>query len=108
MQTIGFSRQQFVSGIVPASAFSAPPPGANGNLGRNTFRGPGFAQLDMALSKTFKIGERVSATLRGDMYNALNRVNLGNPTLDLNSVNFGKSTSQSTARLGQLGLRIRF
>jgi hypothetical protein len=108
IQTVGFSRDQFVTGILPGSAFTAPALGANGNLGRNTIRGPGFAQVDMALSKTFKIGERISATLRGDMYNALNRVNLSNPTMDLNSVNFGKSTGQSTARLGQVGLRVRF
>jgi hypothetical protein len=48
--------------IVPSSAFSVPAPGTNGNLGRDTFRGPGFAQVDLALSKTFKIGERISAT----------------------------------------------
>jgi len=35
-------------------------------------------------------------------------VNLSNPTLDINNVSFGKSTGQSTARLSQVGLRIRF
>jgi hypothetical protein len=80
----------------------------DGNLGRNIIRGPGFAQVDLALAKTFKIGERVNATLRGDAYNAFNRVNLNNPTLDLFNNNFGKSTSQNTPRLIQVGLRIRF
>jgi hypothetical protein len=108
VKTVGFSRQQFITGIVPASIFPAPAPGADGNLGRNTFRGPGFAQVDLALTKNFKIGERVNATLRGDAYNAFNRVNLTNPTLDLNSVNFGKSTGQNTPRLVQVGLRVRF
>src|SRR5436853_3905601 len=70
VQTVGFERSQFVTGIVSGSVFPTPGLGANGNLGRNTFRGPGFAQVDLALSKTFKIGERISATLRGDMYNA--------------------------------------
>ena len=108
MQTVGFSRQQFLTGILPGSVFPAPPPGTDGNLGRSIIRGPGIAQVDLSLAKTFKIGERVEVTLRGDAYNALNRVNLANPSLDLNSVNFGKSTNQSTARLGQVGLRISF
>ena len=108
VQTVGFSRQAFITGIVPASMFPAPAPGTDGNLGRDTFRGPGFAQVDLALTKNFKIGERINATLRGDAYNAFNRVNLTNPTLDLNSVNFGKSTGQNTPRLMQVGLRLRF
>ena len=62
----------------------------------------------MSLAKTVRIGEKLTATLRFDVYNALNRVNLSNPTMDLNNVNFGKSTGQNTARLGQVGLRLRF
>jgi hypothetical protein len=108
IQTVGFSRQQFLTGLFPVSTFPAPAPGQNGNLGRNTFRGPGFAQVDLALTKNFKIGERITATLRGDAYNAFNRVNLTNPTLDLNNVNFGKSTGQNTPRLIQVGFRVRF
>ena len=108
IQTSGFDRSQFLTGLFPVSTFPAPLPGRDGNLGRNVIRGPGFAQVDLALSKTFKIGERISATLRGDAYNAFNRVNLNNPTLDLNSNNFGKSTSQNTPRLIQVGFRARF
>src|SRR5262249_39520386 len=107
-QTVGFARSDFINGILSPTLFTAPALGKQGNLGRNVIRGPGFAQVDLSISKTFKIGERVTATLRGDAYNALNRVNLSNPSMDLNSVNFGKSTGQSTARLGQVGLRVRF
>jgi hypothetical protein len=64
--------------------------------------------VDFALTKNFKMGERVTATLRWDAYNAFNRVNLNNPNLDLNNVNFGKSTSQNTPRLMQVGFRLRF
>jgi hypothetical protein len=104
----GFSRQQYLTGILPASAFVAPAPGTDGNLGRDVFRGPRFFQLDMAMDKNFRIGERINATLRGDCLNMPNHVNLQNPSLDLNSVNFGKSTSQYTARLFQVSLRVRF
>jgi hypothetical protein len=108
VQTAGFSKSQFLAGIMSPSVFVAPPAGADGNLGRNVFRGPGYAQTDLTLSKTFNLTERFNATFRADAYNAFNRVNLNNPNMDMNSVNFGKSTSQSSARLIQLGLRIRF
>jgi len=108
LQTGGWSRQQFLNGIMPASAFSAPLPGQDGNLGRNTYRGPGFAQTDLSLAKTFSFTERLKATLRADAFNAFNRVNLNNPVTDLSNANFGKSTGTNTPRLIQLGLRIAF
>jgi hypothetical protein len=110
----GFSRQQFLSGIFPASAFPIPVKGTNGTLGRNTFRGPGFLEVDMSLAKRFAITERVHMQLRADAFNALNRVNLnapmsGNvPALDLSSATFGQSTSALSPRQFQFGARIEF
>jgi hypothetical protein len=46
-----------------------------GNLGRDTFRGPGFIQTDASLSKKFAITERVSLSVRLDGYNVPNRTN---------------------------------
>jgi hypothetical protein len=108
LQASGWTRQQFLAGIMPASAFTAPLPGLDGNLGRNTYRGPGFAQTDLSLVKGFFLTERIKANLRADAFNAFNRVNLNNPTMDLSSTNFGKSTGTNTARLFQLGLRLSF
>ena len=90
------------------SAFPAPLPGQDGNLGRNIYRGPGFAQTDLSLAKGFNIAERVKAKIRADAFNAFNRVNLKNPVVDLSNANVGKSTGTNTARLVQLGLRINF
>jgi hypothetical protein len=108
IQTSGWDKQQFLSGIMPASAFPAPLPGQDGNLGRSTYRGPGFAQTDLSLAKNFMITERVRANLRADAFNAFNRVNLNNPVMDLSNSNFGKSTGTNTPRLIQLGVRISF
>jgi len=58
-------------------------------LGRTTYRGPGFAQTDLSLAKSFRLTERVRANLSGDAFNAFNRVNLNNPVLDLSNANFG-------------------
>ena len=104
----GWERSEFQSGIFRASDFPLPQPGTNGFLGRNTFRGPGYAQVDLSLSKAFRITEKITSHLRVDAFNALNRVNLNNPTLDLSNNNFGRSTSSLTPRILQLGLRVTF
>ena len=108
LQTSGWERSQFMKGIFTVADFPRPVSGTNGNLGRNTVRGPGFAQTDLQLAKTFKFTERINAKLQLDAFNAFNRVNLNNPSTDLNSNNFGRSTSARVARLFQAGLRIGF
>jgi hypothetical protein len=104
----GFSRTNYLLGLFPATAFPTPVRGTDGNLGRNTFRGPGFAQTDLSLSKKVQLTEKLSGQLRIDAFNALNRVNLTDPVMDLNSNSFGRSTSTFTPRLCQVGLRLMF
>jgi hypothetical protein len=104
----GLERSAFLRGIFQVADFPAPAPGTNGNLGRNIFRGPGFTQVDLSLAKKFGVTERLTAELRLDALNAFNRVNLGNPAVDLNNINFGRSTGALTPRLYQLGLRVNF
>jgi hypothetical protein len=82
--------------------------GTNGALGRNTVESPGFAQVDLSLAKRFRFTERIDALLRIDGFNAFNRVNLNNPTLDLISNNFGRSTTARPARFFQAGMRVGF
>jgi len=104
----GYSRQQFLDGIFPASAFPLPSGGVQGNLGRNTFRGPNFTRVDMSVGKTFRMTERLSSVLRLEAFNALNMVVLNNPVTDLVNINFGRSTSAQSPRSLQVSLQIRF
>jgi hypothetical protein len=104
----GFQTSDFLRGIFSKADFPIPTPGTNGNLGRNTFRGPGYIQTDASLSKRFAITERVSANLRIDGYNLPNRTNLLEPVMDLNSNSFGKSTDTLPAKAYQAALRITF
>jgi hypothetical protein len=50
-----------------------------GNAGANTYRGPGFFNTDMAITKSFTIWEQVVAKFRMDAFNAFNHINAGNP-----------------------------
>jgi hypothetical protein len=118
-QTSDFDRHDFLDGLFDPNAFPKPAPGQGGTLGRNTFRGPRYATLDMSLARAFTIvGER-QVQIRVEAFNALNNVNLYLPNTDLslallpdgtfskNSV-FGKSTQAFEARTIQASVRYSF
>ena len=47
-----------------------------GDVGRNVYTGPGYADVDLSFFKTFTIKERFRLQLRAEMYNVFNRINL--------------------------------
>ena len=90
------------------AAFEQPAPGALGNLGRNTERGPGVNNVDLALFKNFEFTSRVRLQLRLESFNALNHTQFGEVSTDISSFNFGVVTSARPARINQLGLKLLF
>jgi hypothetical protein len=50
-----------------------------GNLGRNSIRGPGFADMDLGLMKTTQINERYGVEFRTDVFDLFNHPNFGDP-----------------------------
>jgi hypothetical protein len=101
--------------INPA-AFAVPANRTFGNLGRNAFRAPGIAQLDLGVSKFVLIKERLSIRLRGDLFNVTNRAQYGAPNADVSTANFGVitttlsnyATGRGTPRELQLSVKIMF
>jgi hypothetical protein len=81
------AKLQEISGILGPVLFTAadqarftfPAAGSNGLQGRNTFRGPGYANLDLGLFKNFSLTERFKLQLRGEFFNALNHANFESP-----------------------------
>jgi hypothetical protein len=61
------------------ACFTLEAPGTFGNLGRNTGRGPDFADVDFALLKDTKIRESLGLQFRAEFFNILNHTNLGLP-----------------------------
>jgi hypothetical protein len=104
----GFTQEQFINGVFTAADFPSPAAGTFGSLGRNAFRAPGFARVDLSLMKNFAVTERLRLQLRLESFNAFNRVNLNAPTTSMTSGNFGKSTGTSDARAYQVSMRLRF
>ena len=101
--------------INPA-AFAVPANGTFGNLGRNAFRAPAVAQLDLGVSKFVPIKERMSLRLRADLFNVTNRPQYGAPNANVAASNFGVitttlssyATGRGTPRELQLSLKIAF
>jgi hypothetical protein len=65
------------------AAFIAPPSagGFYGNLGRDTFIGPGLATWDFSVLKDTRIRERMNLQFRAEIFNLLNRANFNTPNL---------------------------
>lgn len=110
-RTISASRSAFLKGVFKASDFPVPAPGTEGDLGRNTYNGPGLANVNLSAERAFKLpffGEGGQFELRGEFLNLFNRVNLTTPVGDLSNGEFGMSTDQNLPRTIQVSGKIRF
>ena len=79
-----------------------------GNLGRNTSRGPGFYNVNLGVFRKFRIGERFSAEIRGEAFNAFNTVNFSNPNTGIDNANYGLITGTPEAGKSKSGCGWRF
>ncbi len=102
-------------------AFSIPAPGAFGNSGRNTFRGPGIEDVDFSIGKNFAIPlprETGDLQIRFDAVNGLNHANYDLPNGQvgtggagqINSLtnNYNSNLNPFGSRRLQLGARFSF
>ncbi|HZY62657.1 MAG TPA: carboxypeptidase-like regulatory domain-containing protein [Edaphobacter sp.] len=99
------------------AAFGPPQPWTWGNSGRNILWGPGLWNWDMSALKDVSVfRDRVKTTLRADFFDAFNHFNLGGPSAQVASPqygglpvpNAGKILGGSGNRTIQLGLRVAF
>jgi len=94
-------------------AFIVPPNGTYGNVGRDTFIGPGLATFDFSLLKDTRITEKLGLQFRAEFFNILNHANFNTPNLitftsatGVPSPTAGVITSTSTtSRQIQFGLK---
>ena len=64
-------------------------------------RGPMYLEVQGAVSKSFKLNERVRADLRVAAFNLTNRLNRADPDLVVTSATFGQALRQGTALTGR-------
>jgi hypothetical protein len=91
------------------AAFTLPPSGRFGNVGRNTIPGPGSVTVNMAVGRSFRLDEsRHSLELRMESTNTLNSVNITRIGTTVNASNYGLPLSTGPMRTMQASLRLRF
>ncbi len=73
-----------------------------GDLGRSTVPGPGFWEIDMSLSRDFRIREHMNFQLRGDAFNLTNSYRAGLPSGLTTSGGSGVTTTVNSAQFGQI------
>jgi trimeric autotransporter adhesin len=91
-----------------AAAFSAPLAGTYGNASRNSIELPGTVSINGSLSRTISFGETRSLETRITASNALNTVQYGSISTQINSQTFGQVTGAAAMRSLSYNLRYRF
>jgi hypothetical protein len=108
-QVYSLSNGMFYFNADEAKQFTFPAEGGSGTSGRNTFVGPFYKNLDLALFKSFAVRERQSVQFRIEAFNVFNETHFGLPDTDLSSNTFAKITSTAgNARFLQVALRYQF
>jgi hypothetical protein len=93
---------------LPANFFTAPCLACVGNLGRNTFLGPGYWAADVSVFKKFKLSEVLQLQFRAEAFNVLNHTNfhIGNNTI--NDPALGQAGGNGDPRNLQFALKLMF
>ena len=99
-------------------AFASPAPGTLGDLGVNNLVGPGYFDVDVALSRQFHVKEKQYFEIRAESFNIQNRANFLNPgavgiaggsaNSALNSSTFGKIQADVSPRIMQFAVKYMF
>jgi hypothetical protein len=110
----GSNNASFFSIPISVPGGTGPNQGYFGTLGRNTFRGPGYTNFDIALIKDTPFGSRGGAELgtlefRAEFFNIFNYVNFGLPANVIRGSGFGYiSKTAGTSRQIQFSLKLMF
>jgi hypothetical protein len=110
----GSNNTEFFQIPIGVPGGTGPNQGVLGSLGRNTFRGPGFHDLDFSLIKDTSFGRRGNTEaailqFRAEFFNVFNIVNFGLPLNIVRGTGFGIiNKTAGTSRQIQFSLRLIF
>jgi hypothetical protein len=119
-QNLDFTHNEWANGLPPDfvdNFFTTPCLGCVGNLGRNSFVGPGYWDADISIFKNFKMREKWNLQFRAEAFNAFNHTNFQLPGANsfnsvgnnrIKSQNFGQAAGTFNPRNLQFGLRLAF
>lgn len=90
------------------TAFSAADQFSIGTASRNPVRGPGYRNVDLAVSRLVRLGGTRALDLRVEVFNLANTANLGAPAAQFGAADFGTITSALDPRVVQLAVKVTF
>ncbi|HEY8535212.1 MAG TPA: hypothetical protein VIL25_02150, partial [Vicinamibacterales bacterium] len=102
------SRADMIAEYFNTSAFvplAEVPRGIYGDARRGLIYGPGDSTTDLAVMRYVSLPAGVRLQLRGELFNAFNQVNFGNPNTNISSSTFGRITSAGPGRVIQLAAK---
>ena len=97
-------------------AFTLPPEGFFGNVGRNTLIAPGIFTFDLGLAKNFSLHEEIRLQFKAELFNIFNRANFSQPSTTIFDDESGVplptagtiTSTSTTSRQIQFALKILF
>jgi len=90
------------------TAFALQAPFTFGSALRNSVIGPGYADVDFVLGKTWAVTGSRRLEFRWEVFNLLNRANFDLPNRIFGNANFGRVFSAKDPREMQVGIRLTF
>jgi hypothetical protein len=95
------------AGTVPQDLLA--PRGQSGRVGRNTFRGDSLLEIDLAVTRNFRLRGSGNVELRWEIFNLLNNRSYGIPVRILESPGFGRPFDlQADPRATRIMLRLSY
>jgi len=82
----------------------------NGNVGRNTYRGPGYFNMDFSLTRNIPVYREFNIILKAESFDVTNTPQWGQPVSNVNDAAFGRITSvlQNSNRTIRFSGRFQF
>jgi len=100
--------EQTVDRFFKTECFQRQSPIRFGTAGRSTVTGPRINNVDLALMKNTKIGEKVNTQFRTEFFNAFNHPQWNPPNRFIDQATFGVISSTRDPRIIQFGLKLIF
>ena len=105
----GRPRAQLIAQYFNPQAFATNALGTFGTAPRNLMIGPGLANCDLAIVKSFAVRERFRVEFRTEFFNTFNRPNFNNPyAVQSSPARFGHIESAGDPRIMQFALKLAF
>jgi hypothetical protein len=104
------SKGEKIAAYFDKTRFANPQPNSFGSLGRNTLMGPGFANIDTAVAKGWRLpffGEAGLVEYKFEAFNLFNATHLGIPVTGITNSLFGQiTTTDGDPRILQMALKV--